>query len=77
MTYKDYFDWANEYREQGEVLERLLNNRKSGRRKLTAEQQVAFDSESRTMYLMKLDCERTAAVLEQKARVIRERLNEA
>lgn len=77
MTYTDYFDWAKEYKEQGEVLENMLSRRRDSRSKLTADQQIAFDSASRMIYLMKLDCEKTAAVLEQKANVIKERLNEA
>lgn len=77
MTYIDYLNWAQEYKCQKEVLEQMLIRRKNKKSKLSAEQQIAFDSTNRMLYIMKLDCEKTAALLEKKAMAIKERINEA
>lgn len=72
MNYKDYFNWAQEYRSQAEILDRKLNERKKPRYFETSEQKKAFESSTRILYEMKLECLKTMLILEKKAEEIRE-----
>lgn len=76
MDYKDYFNWADEYRKQEQILDDMLKKRKNKCKGLTYEQQKAFDYTTRMIYGMKLDCANTASILGYKAKVIKERANE-
>lgn len=72
MNYTDYKNWAEEYRQQVDVLDRKLSER-SGRRMFpTAEERRIFENSTRILYEMRLDCIRTLAILEKKAKQIRE-----
>ena len=72
MDYKDYKNWAKEYRQQVEILDRKLNGRKGKKKFPTAEERIVFENTTRILYEMRLDCIRTLAVLEQKAQQIKE-----
>ena len=72
MDYTDYKNWANEYRQQVEVLDRKLNGRKDKKKFPTAEERMVFENTTRILYEMRLDCIRTLAILEKKAKQIRE-----
>lgn len=72
MTYTDYMNWAKEYRDQVEVLERKLEKRKGKQHFKTPDDRRVFESTTRILYEMRLDCIKTAAVLEKKAFSIRE-----
>ena len=72
MDYTDYKNWANEYRQQVEVLETKLSSR-SGKKKFpTAEDRRIFENTTRILEEMRKDCIRTLAILEQKAKEIKE-----
>lgn len=73
MNYQDYINWAEEYREQADILERKLAEKKEPRRFATALERSEFESSVRILYGMKLDCIKTMAILEEKARTIKER----
>ena len=73
MNYKDYIKWAEEYREQADILDRKLAEKKEPRRFATAMERSEFESSVRILYGMKLDCLKTMAILEDRARSIKER----
>lgn len=72
MDYTDYKNWAEEYRNQVEILDRKLSGRKGRKNFPTAEERYIFENTTRILYEMRLDCIRTLAVLEQKAQQIKE-----
>lgn len=72
MDYKDYFDWAQEYRSQAEILSRKLEERKAPQYFETSEQKKSFESATRMLYEMKLECIKTMNILERKAVEIKE-----
>lgn len=72
MNYTDYKNWANEYRQQVEILEKKLGERKNRRRFPTAEERMVFENTTRILREMRSDCIRTLAVLEQRAQQIKE-----
>ena len=72
MNYTDYKNWANEYREQVEVLEMKLEERKNRKRFSTAEERMVFENTTRIFREMRRDCIRALAVLEQRAEQIKE-----
>lgn len=73
MTYKDYFNWAEEYKQQAGILEKRLERRKAERKNISAAQLAAFENDCAMLYKMKLECQHTGAILEQKAVAIKER----
>ncbi len=73
MNYKDYFDWAQEYRTQAEILNKKLEDRKKSKKIMTPEQTKEFDSATRMLYEMRLECTKTMVILENKAKEIKER----
>lgn len=73
MTYKDYFDWAQEYYAQLKVLDNILAVRKKKNPHMTEDQMREFDRESKVFYQMKLECARIAKILEEKANHIKGR----
>lgn len=73
MDYNDYYDWAQEYRQQELVLEKKLKNRRGKNSNLTLDQQIIFDNTTKQLYAMKLECRNTALILENKAQRIKER----
>ena len=72
MTYIDYMNWAKEYRDQVEVIERKLEKRKGKQHFPTPDDRRVFESTTRVLYEMRLDCIRAAATLESKAQEIKE-----
>lgn len=77
MTYKDYFDWANEYRQQADILSKKLAERRKTKKFPTAEQRKAFENATKILYEMHKECVNTMVILEEKARDIKERENYA
>lgn len=73
MTYQDYFDCALQYREQADVLERLLKENNRPRRFATAEERSVSERNGRMLYEMKRECLNTMLELECRGREIRER----
>ena len=71
MNYWDYVNWANEYKQQVEVLDKKLQNRKNVKSFPTAQDRLQFENATRILYSMKLDCMKTAAILDQKAESLR------
>lgn len=72
MNYTDYENWADEYRQQVEILNRKLEGRHRSRRFATAEDRQIFEHSTRILEDMRRDCVRTLAILDQKAREIKE-----
>lgn len=72
MTYIDYINWAREYKEQIEVIDRKLEKRRGKHRFESPEDRRAFESTTRILYEMRSDCIKAAAALENKAFTIRE-----
>lgn len=77
MDYKDYFDWANEYRQQADILSKKLAERRKTKKFPTAEQRKAFENATKILYEMHKECVNTMVILEEKARDIKERENYA
>ncbi|MDE7389738.1 MAG: hypothetical protein K2M82_02190 [Lachnospiraceae bacterium] len=73
MSYTDYLNWAEEYKQQEIILDRKLDERKRKNKKLTFDQIVCLEQGTRELYAMKLECRRIAGILERKAHSIRER----
>ncbi len=72
MNYIDYINWANEYEDQVKILEKKLEKRKLKKFFETTEEKKIFESSTRILYEMKLDCIKTAALLRNRAEKIRE-----
>ena len=73
MDYKDYLNWANEYRQQADILSKKLAERRKIKKFATSEQRKAFESATKILYEMHKECTNTMVILEGKAREIRER----
>lgn len=63
MTYQE---WAEEYRESAEILKQRIEARKQERQHAHPGAIKELDFRIRTMYLMYLDCMRTANLLEKR-----------
>ena len=75
MTSENYFNWAAEYRQQVESIEKLIQKKKrqiNSRFKTTHERAIAEKSLSE-LYEMKSDCIKAEARLSEQARTIREK----
>lgn len=73
MNYTDYAEWAEEYREQVEVLEKKLKGRRRRNRKFaTAEERQIYENTTKILEDMKRDCLYALAILEQRAIDIKE-----
>lgn len=73
MNYIDYENWAEEYRQQVEVLDRKLKGRhRRNRRFATAEQRTQYENTTRIFEEMRRDCASAFAILKQRAEEIKE-----
>ena len=74
MTYQDYIDWADEYQQEADMLENIINRKKQ---ELESENR-SFEKMMLYKTLKRLECHKaycfnTARMLEGRARVIREK----
>lgn len=74
MTYQDYIDWADEYQQEADMLENIINRKKQ---ELESENR-SFKKMMLCKTLQRLDsqksyCLNTAIMLEQRARLIKEK----
>lgn len=72
MNYIDYRNWADEYRQQVEVLNRKLKGRYRKRKFSTAEDRQLFENSTRILEEMRRDCIAALVILEQRASAIKE-----
>ena len=72
MNYIDYENWAAEYKEQVEILNRMLEGRSQRKVFASCDERKDFERATRLLYGMRNDCIRTQAILEQKAKAIKE-----
>lgn len=75
MTYQDYINWADEYRQQVESIEKLIQKKKRQihSRFKTANERAVAEKGLSELYAMKSDCIKAAARLSEQARVIKEK----
>ena len=75
MTSEDYFNWAAEYRQQVESIEKLIQKKKRqiNSRFKTANERAIAEKSLLELYEMKSDCIKAAARLSEQARTIREK----
>ena len=73
MNSADYIEWANEYRQQVEVLEAKLKGRRRRNRKFpTAEDRQLYENTTKILEDMRKDCLYALGILEQRAEEIKE-----
>ncbi len=73
MNYIDYAEWAEEYREQVEILEKKLKGRRRRNRKFpTPEERQMYENTTKILEDMKRDCLYALTILEQRATEIKE-----
>ncbi len=73
MTYKDYLDCAMQYREQVEVLDRLIKESNLPKRFETAKERSDNERSKRMFYEMKRECLYNMLELEARGKEIKER----
>ena len=71
MTYQDYLDCAMQYREQADVLERLLKESNQKRIFESAKERAENERNKQLLYSMKNECLKNMLVLECRGREIK------
>lgn len=64
MTRQDYIDWANEYRQQADIIEKKIQQR----RRNLPKKYYGDDKQIITLYGMKNDCLYSMKILLEKAK---------
>lgn len=75
MTYKDYKDWSEEYREQVELISGMIADRKEKSSFVMGKQRQVLEHEIKLLYGMRRDCFEAACTLENKAKRIKEQVS--
>lgn len=70
MTYEDYFDWAEEYRSQLDVLDKKIAKRIAFRKKTNINHPMN-EAILSSLYEMRRECEKTYIILRKKAEKIK------
>ncbi len=71
MDYEFYIKWAQEYRDQEQVIAGLIKKYKSNRKRPLTPYEESYDRKLSDLYMMQLDCRHTARDLEEKAHSIK------
>ncbi len=72
MTYIDYINWAQEYREQAELIDKKLAERIKRRTFTTPEERSEYERGTQMLYDMRRECRFTCDLLARRAESIRE-----
>lgn len=74
MTVQDYINWANEYRQEAEVVEhRIQKTKKKREGKLGNIERMKLEKDLSMLFEQKIECLCIAKELEETARIIKER----
>ena len=73
MTYLDYETWANDYRSEVDVIDKAINRRRKLRFFDSAEAREDNENAIQMLYEMRRDCVITAALLKERAKMIKEK----
>lgn len=71
MEYKDYLNLANEYKEQVEQIDLLLEKYKKKKYFPTAKERQTYESKVQNLLEMRRECIETSHILENKAKEIK------
>lgn len=74
MTSQDYINWANEYRQEAEVVEHRIQKTKMKRKaKIGNIERMKLEKDLSMLFEQKMECLCIAKKLEETARIIKER----
>lgn len=74
MTSEDYFNWANEYRQEAEVVEYRIQKTKMKRKgKLGNIERMKLEKDLSMLFEQKIECLCIAKGLEETAKAIKEK----
>ncbi len=74
MTSQDYMNWANEYRQEAEVVEhRIQKTKKKREGKLGNIERMKIEKDLSMLFEQKMECLCIAKELEETARIIKAR----
>jgi hypothetical protein len=74
MTSEDYFNWANEYRQEAEAVEHRIQQTKTKRKaKLGNIERMKLEKDLSMLFEQKMECLCIAKGIEERAKAIKEK----